>query len=74
VQVVGYDGTGHVAYYRLPLDEKFDGAVNGSVLSHRISKFATVVGAIVMQDDPTESTSQYARYTLKANGVTQLGG
>ena len=74
VQIVGYDGTGHVAYYRLPLDQNFDGAINGSKLSHRISKFATVVGAIVMQDDPTESTSQYARYTLKANGVTQPGG
>ena len=29
---------------------------------------------MVMQDDPTESVTQYARYTLTVNGVTQPGG
>ena len=35
---------------------------------------ADVVSVLVSQLDPTESTGQYARYTLKANGVTQPGG
>jgi hypothetical protein len=32
------------------------------------------VAALVMYDEPSESINQYARYTLKANGVTQPGG
>ena len=35
---------------------------------------ADFVGAIVMYDDPTESTTDYARYALTVNGVTQPGG
>ena len=39
-----------------------------------IDKDADFVGAIVMYDDPTESTTAYARYALVVNGVVQPGG
>lgn len=74
VQLVGYDSHGHAAYTRLRLNRNFDGALWGKSLQRRLGKHSTVVGAIVMQDDPTESVTQYAQYTLKANGVTQPGG
>jgi hypothetical protein len=32
------------------------------------------VGAIVTYDEPTESITDYARYSLWANGVLQPGG
>ena len=35
---------------------------------------ADVVSVLVTQLDPTETAGQYARYTLKANGVIQPGG
>ena len=38
-----------------------------------LSPFEKVV-AIVAYDEPTELVTQYAPYTLKANGVTQPGG
>jgi hypothetical protein len=40
----------------------------------RKAKRADVVSVLVMQDDPTELVDRYARYSLKANGVTQPGG
>ena len=39
-----------------------------------IDRKADLVGAIVFYDDPTESSIQYAPYTLTVNGVTQPGG
>ena len=39
-----------------------------------IDKNADFVAAIVMYDDPTESTDDYARYALVVNGVVQPGG
>jgi hypothetical protein len=74
VQLVGYDGHGHTSYARMRLNRDFDGVLSGRSLAHRLGKHSTVVGAIVMQDDPTESVTQYARYTLRANGVLQPGG
>lgn len=74
VQLVGYDGHGHATHTRMHLDAGFDGALSGRSLARRLGTGSTVVGAIVMQDDPTESTTQYARYALRANGVLQPGG
>lgn len=74
VQLVAYDGQGRPSVVRMPLDGSFDGTLSGTSLSRRLGSDSQVVGAIVMQDDPTESVTQYARYTLKANGVTQPGG
>ena len=39
-----------------------------------VDKNADFVAAIVMYDDPTESTDDYARYALVVNGVVQPGG
>lgn len=39
-----------------------------------VKKDAAFVGAIVIYDDPTETSAQYAPYTLTANGVAQPGG
>jgi hypothetical protein len=74
VQLVAYGADGRPDIVRMPLDGSFDGTLSGRSLSRRLGGDSTVVGAIVMQDDPTESVTQYARYTLKANGVTQPGG
>ena len=39
-----------------------------------VDKKADFVGAIVFYDDPSESSVQYAPYTLTVNGVVQPGG
>lgn len=39
-----------------------------------IDKRADFVGAIVMYDDPSETSNDYARYSLVVNGATQPGG
>ena len=39
-----------------------------------IDKRADFVGVVVFYDDPSETSFQYAPYTLKVNGVTQPGG
>jgi hypothetical protein len=74
VQLVAYDAKGRAWYHRMRLNSAFDGALFGRDLARRLGKRATVVSALVMQDDPTEAVTQYARYTLKVNGVTQPGG
>lgn len=74
VQLVGYDGAGHAFHRTLPLDGGFDGVLAGKALQKGLGKTATVVAAIVTYDDPTESSTQYARYSLRANGVLQPGG
>ena len=39
-----------------------------------VDKQADFVAAIVFYDDPSETSAQYAPYTLTVNGVTQPGG
>ncbi|MGY2874119.1 hypothetical protein ACVW00_001309 [Marmoricola sp. URHA0025 HA25] len=74
VQLVAYDEKGRAWYHDLHLGGDFEGRLIGPDLIRRLGRQATVVGAIVTQDDPSETVTQYARYTLKANGVTQPGG
>lgn len=74
VQLVGYDASGKGFRKVLELDSSFDGTLSGKALARGLGKNATVVAALVTYDDPTESSFQYARYTLRANGVTQPGG
>jgi hypothetical protein len=79
VQLVAYTGDGSAAWIgQLPVtqgsDGDFHGTLSGADLQKAIGDSAQTVAAIVMQGDPSESVSQYARYTLTANGVTQPGG
>lgn len=74
VQLIGYDAKGRSWLYRMPLTSSFGGTLTGARLNEALGKQATTVAALVMQDDPTEGVTQYSRYTLKINGVTQPGG
>lgn len=74
VQLIGYDDKGRAWIHRMSLDSDFSGSLSGAQLITALGKQATTVAAIVMQDDPTESVTDYARYTLTVNGVVQPGG
>jgi hypothetical protein len=65
--------------YRLPLDRNFRGSLGRSGALAALSRGQDrgddfVVSALVMQDDPSETVDQYARYQLRVNGVLQPGG
>jgi hypothetical protein len=77
VQLVGYSSDGKKAFLGpVPLNSDFTGSRNAGQLATVFSSDpkVDVVAALVMYDEPTESVNQYARYTLKVNGVTQPGG
>jgi hypothetical protein len=76
VQLVGYrtDGRTAAVLGRLELDEDFQANLQRDLLRLIVGARADVVGAIVTQDDPTGSVTQYAPYTLEVNGVRQPGG
>ena len=58
---------------RLPLTSDFAVSGNANVQKY-IDKKADFVGAIVTYNDETESTTGYAPYVLRVNGVVQPGG
>jgi hypothetical protein len=58
----------------IPISRNFQSSLDDKRIKKLIGKKADVVAALVMYDEPTESINQYARYTLKVNGVTQPGG
>jgi hypothetical protein len=77
VQLVGYQTMGkkpHAFVGSIPLNSSFAALLKKGRLEKLIGEKADVVGALVMYDEPTESINQYARYTLKVNGVSQPGG
>ena len=75
VQLVGYSADKKQAFVgTLPVNSNFAGTLSGTALESIIGGQARVVAALVMYDEPTESINQYARYTLKVNGLTQPGG
>lgn len=58
-----------------PLELNADFSIKGKVKVQKlIDKKADFVGAIVFYDDPSETSFQYAPYTLTVNGVVQPGG
>jgi hypothetical protein len=58
-----------------PLELNADFSVKGKVKVNKLfDKKADFVAAIVAYDDPTETSFQYAPYTLTVNGVVQPGG
>ncbi|HKI23202.1 MAG TPA: hypothetical protein VKA24_07265 [Gaiellaceae bacterium] len=77
VQLVAWktQGKSPVAIARLSLNGNFDATRSGQQLQKRLGGArADFVGAIVTYDEPTESITDYAPYTLMVNGVTQPGG
>ena len=74
VQLIAIDDKGKAWIYQLPLNSSFSGSLSGDPLDVALGKTATVVSAIVMQDDPTETVTKQAGYQLKVNGVLQPGG
>jgi len=77
VQLVGYSSDGSKAFVgSIPLNANFSGSLGKDQISAVMSADPKidVVAALVMYDEPTESINQYARYTLRANGVVQPGG
>ncbi|MGE5690182.1 MAG: choice-of-anchor J domain-containing protein [Pseudomonadota bacterium] len=76
LQLVGLDTDKNTptVYASVPLDSSFAATLSGGKIRSLVGTQADVVGAIVTYDEPTEEILQYARYELKANGVTQPGG
>jgi hypothetical protein len=77
VQLVGYETKAkkpHAFVGSVPLGPNFSGSLTRGKVDKLIGKKADVVAALVMYDEPTESINQYARYTLRVNGVVQPGG
>jgi bacillopeptidase F (M6 metalloprotease family) len=57
----------------LPLNTDFD-VKNKADVQKYVDKNASFVAAIVTYDDPSESSDEYAPYSLTVNGVVQPGG
>ncbi|HET9499216.1 MAG TPA: choice-of-anchor J domain-containing protein [Marmoricola sp.] len=79
VQLVAYTDDGTAAWVgQLPVtkgtDGMFHGSLSGTALAEVVGSSAQTVSALVMQDDPTETVDQYARYALTANTIVQPGG
>jgi hypothetical protein len=76
VQLVGIDTDKRtpVVLGTLSLDSSFGASLDGGKIRRIVGSQTDVVGAIVTYDEPTESISDYARYSLWANGVLQPGG
>jgi hypothetical protein len=64
---------GKITVNRLPLTGDF-AVQNKANVQKYIDKNADFVAAIVFYDDPSETSTDYARYRLTVNGVTQPGG
>ncbi len=64
---------GNIKLRQLQLKSDFTLKGKGKAAKY-IDRKADFVAAIVFYDDPTESSIQYAPYTLTVNGVTQPGG
>jgi immune inhibitor InhA-like protein len=77
VQLVAWktQGGSPVAITRLPLNGNFDATVTRKQLQKVLGGArADFVGAIVTNDEPTETVTDYAPYSLTVNGVLQPGG
>ncbi|HEU4481118.1 MAG TPA: choice-of-anchor J domain-containing protein, partial [Actinomycetota bacterium] len=75
VQIVAYNDDHSQAWLaQLPLDENFDGTLEGQALRDAIGDSAETVGIIVTFDEPTELLTQYAPYALEVNNFQQPGG
>jgi hypothetical protein len=75
VQVVAWKTDGSEVWVgRMTLNDQNDGSLQGQALKDIIGDTAENVGFIVTYDEPTESVTEYAPYTLQVNNVKQPGG
>jgi hypothetical protein len=76
VQLVAFDSKNgkQTIVARVPLANGRTASLSGGALRSLIGNQAATVAAIVMYDEPSETISKYAPYTLKVNGVVQPGG
>ena len=74
VQLVGWTLDGNRVYYdQLKLNKNFRGSLSLPQIRSQFGK-ADRIGVIVSVDDPHETATKYADYTLKINGARQPGG
>jgi hypothetical protein len=76
VQLIAYGTRSEPArYHRLILDPStFSGELTGAALRDAVGDSASVVAAIVTQNDPDEDSPAQATYQLEVNTVAQPGG
>jgi Immune inhibitor A peptidase M6 len=75
VRLVAIDETTQqVRIGTIPLDENFDGTLEGATLDDIIGTTGSTVAAIVTFLDRSENVLQTAPYSLTVNGVEQPGG
>ena len=76
VQLVGLETKKdkHTTLAQLSLRNGRTASLRGKDLKHLFGKEASLVGAIVTFDEPSESLARYAPYVLTVNGVVQPGG
>jgi hypothetical protein len=75
VYIVSFRSAGRerITVRQLRLTGDFDLRGKGRIQRY-VDRRADIVGAVVIYDDPTETSGQYAPYRLVVNGVTQPGG
>ena len=74
VQLIGIRHNGESWIHRLKIDKSFSGELGKKQLRKVLGTKAGIVSALVMADDPSESLTKYAGYSLKVNGKLQPGG
>ncbi|MCW2771759.1 MAG: peptidase immune inhibitor [Nocardioides sp.] len=73
VQLVGITD-GKVAWYHdLAIDKSFKGSISGKQLRKVIGPNATTVAALVTMDDPSETVTQYGKYSLTVKAPVVFG-
>jgi hypothetical protein len=74
VQLVGITGARSSIVAQVPLDADFRASLEGGKLRRLVGDQVDQVVAVVTYDEPTETITRYAPYTLTVNGVRQPGG
>ena len=73
VQLVGIDNNGKASYHDLKLDKSFRGVLTGKQLHAILGKHATTVAALVTMDDPSQTITQYGKYSLRVKAPARYG-
>ena len=75
VQIVAWSADASQVWVgRLPVGANNGGSLQGQALNDMVGDAAANLGVIVTYDEPTESVTEYAPYTLSIDNVEQPGG